>query len=502
MRAGQPRTQNRSVDRRQETNRTRRGARVRLGSALLSLALAVAWSLGAPPLDTGAGATEADDLATAPATLGRTAALDPAGLRAMALARGFAPLPPVPPVRPALVALGRSLAFDKVLSGNRDISCMTCHHPSLGTGDGRRLSVGTGGVGLGPQREAGTGPGRGLTIGRNSPPLYNLHGLEALFLDGRVARVDGDYLTPAGERLGEEMRAAFEFGALSALPLFPVLERDEMRGYGGNELSALPADRPEQIWGALMTRLGGIAEYRAMFEAAYPGTPFEEMTFAHASNAIAGFIVAEFTLVDTPWDRFLAGDLAAMNPSQLRGAARFLDLACSECHSGPALSDGEFHNVALAQFGSGLGDGETGTDDYGRYRVTGAPDDRYAFRTPGLRNVELTGPYGHAGQFTELDDFIAHYSRSAEALRAFGSDLDDEHAATLLDNADAVIATRDPLLEGVEFDETVVADLVAFMSALTDVSALDLSHTVPAAVPSGLPVAETDRGRTGGTRPP
>ena len=84
------------------------------------------------------------------------------------------------------------------------------------------------------------------------------------------------------------MARAFEFGALSALPLFPVLSREEMRAADGNELADVKDKQPQQVWKALMDRLGRIPEYRRMFEAAYPGTRFAQMNFAHASNAIAG----------------------------------------------------------------------------------------------------------------------------------------------------------------------------------------------------------------------
>src|SRR5919112_3251539 len=73
-------------------------------------------------------------------------------VRQLAQARGMVPLPAPPAVRPALARLGQALAFDRVLSGNRDIACSTCHLPSFGTGDGRSLSVGQGAVGFGPGR--------------------------------------------------------------------------------------------------------------------------------------------------------------------------------------------------------------------------------------------------------------------------------------------------------------------------------------------------------------
>lgn len=455
----------------------------------------VGSSLPPPPLDEGVrggpanladpGAWDDATAAERRRTLARAQRI-----RRTALEMGFAPLAPPPPVRPELVELGRMLAFDPELSGNRDIACMTCHSPGLGTGDGRRLSIGTGGTGLGPERRLAGG----VTIGRNSPPLFNLHASQSLFLDGRVALGDDGYLTPAGGALTDVMTQAFEFGALSALPLFPVLARDEMRGFGGNELATLPSDDPPAVWDALMGRLRSVPGYVRLFESAYPGVEMEDMTFAHAANAIAGFIVSELASTSTPWDAFLAGDLSALTPSQLAGADRFLELACSECHSGPALTDGEFHNVALAQIGPGLGDGVGGRDDYGRYRVTGDPDQMYAFRTPPLRNVELTAPYGHGGQFQELSDFVAHYGDSAAKLREYGGELSS--GLVPLDNADAVLATRDPLLDGVELSPEVVAQLTEFMRALTDPAARELSSLAPPAVPSGLPVAGLEEGGT------
>jgi cytochrome c peroxidase len=81
-----------------------------------------------------------------------------------------------------------------------------------------------------------------------------------------------------------------------------------MRAFSGNELAAIPDEDMRRVWAGIMVRLGAIPEYRKMFEAAYPGTPFERMTFAHASNAIAGFLVDRLHFNQSPWDRFLAGD--------------------------------------------------------------------------------------------------------------------------------------------------------------------------------------------------
>jgi cytochrome c peroxidase len=94
-------------------------------------------------------------------------------VRVLAAGRGIGPLSRPAPVRPDLVRLGQALAFDKILSGNRDISCMTCHLPAFATGDGRSLAIGQGATGLGPGRSHADG----AFIPRNSPPTFNLFAL-------------------------------------------------------------------------------------------------------------------------------------------------------------------------------------------------------------------------------------------------------------------------------------------------------------------------------------
>lgn len=319
--------------------------------------------------------------------------------------------------------------------------------------------------------------------------MFNLHAVRRLTWDGRIFRdANGIVRTPGG-LLPLAMRQTFEFGALSAQPMFPVLSRPEMRASAGNELAAIPDTRPQDIWRLLMTRIGNNAEYRSMFEQAYPGQRFDSMTFAHASNAIGGFIADRLAFADTPWDRFLAGDNGAMSEAQLRGAGNFLRGRCAICHNGPALTDGKFHNVALAQIGPGFGDGVGGRDDFGRMRVTRNPAERYAFRTPPLRNVELTAPYGHDGAIVGLRSFVDHYSQSDVKLRAYNAgQLEPALRGTLLPTAADILATRDPLLSVIVLPPEVVDDITEFLKALTDPAARDLRHLVPARVPSGLPV--------------
>jgi cytochrome c peroxidase len=416
--------------------------------------------------------------------------MDPATprlIRELAAARGVVRFERPAPVRSALVQLGQALAFDKILSGNHDVSCTSCHLPAFSTGDGRSLSIGTGGAGFGPAR---THP-NGTLIPRNAPAMFNLGALRHMFWDGRVeVGDDGKLHTPAGAQLTPAMTKVFEFGALSAQPMFPVLARTEMRGESGNELAAIPDDSADLIWAALMKRLGAIPEYRKMFEAAYPGVKFDDMDFAYASNAIAGFIVDQMTFTNTPWDRFLAGDDDALSPQQLEGAEAFLVARCSTCHNGSTFSDDKFHDVAVVQLGPGEGNGASLDDDYGRMNVTGDPADKYRFRTTPLRNVELTAPYGHDGAYTTLRSFIEHYSESDKKLLDFDPKELDASLQTMLvtSNREDILANRDTLLTGVVLTPDVVDKLLSYMSALTDDAARDLSHVTPATVPSGLPV--------------
>ncbi|MBI1967308.1 MAG: cytochrome-c peroxidase, partial [Gemmatimonadetes bacterium] len=120
---------------------------------------------------------------------------------------GVIPIGPMPAQDPALVELGQALMFDKILSGNRDVSCATCHHPALHTGDGLSLPIGVGGTGLGPTRRQGVGQhGQGVLpfVGRSAPNVFNRGQPEwtTMFWDARVSgtRAAG-FTTPAGSAL-------------------------------------------------------------------------------------------------------------------------------------------------------------------------------------------------------------------------------------------------------------------------------------------------------------
>jgi cytochrome c peroxidase len=142
----------------------------------------------------------------------------------------------------------------------------------------------------------------------------------------------------------------------------------------------------------------------------------------------------------------------------------------------------------------GPGKDESGLD-YGRYLETGDPQDKFAFRTPPLRNVALTGPWMHNGAYTRLEDAVRHHFNAAEYLADYtGEHLPEQFKQTLQNDAELIaeiMATLDPLLvsepeiSSEEFDQ-----LMAFLLAQTSPSALNLAYLVPDTVPSGLPIRE------------
>ncbi len=326
-----------------------------------------------------------------------------ANLRQALEEAGVEPLDPgnVLPMNDPKVVLGQTLFFDRALSGNEDISCATCHHPGFGSSDGLSLPVGVGGDGLGPGRELGEGR---HFIPRNSPEIFN-RGATAwttMFWDNRVSGGVGNFYSPAGPELPWQLESV-----LAVQAMFPVTSAEEMRGSPGESEIAGLKTLPE-VWGALTARLLYYDEYERLLDAAYPGTPIQDYRFFHMANAIAAFEVAAFTKKDTPFDAYVEGDDNALNSEQKRGAALFFGEAnCSSCHNGPLLTDQQTHVLATPQLGPGKG--EVKPLDIGRALETGADADMYAFRTPPLRNVELTSPYMHSGAYTTLREAIQHH---------------------------------------------------------------------------------------------
>ena len=415
--------------------------------------------------------------------------IDPSALRELMVSRGAAV--PDPGVVPAMddpkVKLGQALYFDKLVSGNQDIACSTCHHPLFGTSDGLPTAIGVGGNNIGPNR---TLSGEGSIIPRNSPDIFNrgLSEWRTMFWDARVSAVSGYFATPAGGNLPEGIDSV-----LAAQAMFPPTSRDEMRGHTGeNELGDVADSDLNDVWDGIAARLIAIEEYQAMFAEAFPAVTLDESGFEHAANAIAAFEVAAFTKLDTPYDAFLNGDDDALNEQELRGAELFFGEAnCASCHSGSLLTDQESHCIASPQLGPGK-DESTG-DDFGRELETKSADDRYAFRTPPLRNVELTGPFMHSGAYATLEEVVRHHMRPEETLRAYtGANLPSSHRNSVLNEEelldDMVGYLSTDLGDCSSMGDAEVDALVAFLKSMTDPSARDMSDLVPFSVPSGLSI--------------
>jgi cytochrome c peroxidase len=399
-----------------------------------------------------------------------------------------------PSFSPDLILLGEALFWDPEISGNRDISCATCHHSLFATGDGLSVSVGTLGRGLGNERTLAV---RRRFIPRNAPPIFNLGYAEwkVMFWDGRVSGdLENGFESPASTRLPDGLH-----NLLAAQGMFPVTSREEMRGDFGdkdifgkpNELATIPDWDVPAIWQAIMKRLLAIPAYQELFSSAYPDLQIEELGFEHAANALAAYQAAVFTFEDSPFDRYISGDLNALTEEQRNGAILFFGKAgCATCHAGGLLTDQRFHNMGVPLVGHGKG--RERPLDLGRARETGNDCDRYAFRTPPLRNVALTGPWMHNGAFTTLEGAVRHHLEGAASLLAYDpAQLLPALQETCIEDPvilNEVLATLDEQSGEVALTDDEIHEIMIFLEAFTSPSALDLRHTIPTTVPSGLTV--------------
>lgn len=411
---------------------------------------------------------------------------------------------------PAKAELGRMLFFDKILSGNLNISCATCHHPLAGTGDGLSLPVGEGGAGLGVTRNTGFGSDAvHERVPRNAPPVFNLGAREfgRMFHDGRV---EEDPMEPSGFRspAGDQLPDGLD-NVLAVQAMFPVTSAAEMAGQAGENALADAAfagrlSGPGGVWALLAENLQAVPQYLDYFKAAYPDEihTAEDISFVHAANAIAAFEASAWRFDDSPFDRYLRGSRGAMSLQARSGMALFYGKArCSSCHSGVFQTDQAFHAIAMPQTGPGKGDNLDGyfdgLDDFGRERVTGDPEDRFRFRTPTLRNVALTAPYGHTGAYDSLEAVVRHHLDPVAALYRYTGSQSTLPPRPDLDALDGIVM-GDPVrkaaiaasneLRPVKLSKREIQALLEFLHALTDPAAMDMRRDVPAGVPSGLPV--------------
>lgn len=398
-----------------------------------------------------------------------------------------------------LTRLGRDLFFDPILSGDQNISCGTCHHPEFAMTDGRVLPIGAGGQGLGESRafrkliRLPEGAGESMTvinpfvdtfIPRNSPTVINSALLRGQFWDGRVERAAD---AEAVDTLEDAINDLDLTDPLTAQVLFPITSQHEMAGVALGEFS------PMVIRLILLERLRANQEYTERFAAAFD-SPI--ITLRRMAEAVAAF-ERQLIFTESPWDHYVAGDAAALSEGEKRGALLFFGalnrgVNCASCHSGDLFTDQEFHNLLVPQLGPGKDNGLDGSDDFGRANVSFDYRDQYRFRTPSLRNVELTPPYFHSGAYGSLEAVIWHH---ADPWRANILYEPDEHLPRAFQ--DQVLAydferqahsVAGGIGAGMPINAAEAADLAAFLRSLTDPAARDLSHITPAAAPSGLPL--------------
>ncbi|QJW83906.1 c-type cytochrome [Ramlibacter terrae] len=171
-------------------------------------------------------------------------------------------------------------------------------------------------------------------------------------------------------------------------------------GPGGARRRAAPPPEHARL-PAAATRLAALAGYRALFAKAYPGEPINVDTIAKAMAVFQRSVISN----DSAFDRWLAGDTQALTPEQYRGFKVFSDPAkgnCAACHSGGNFTDNGFHNVGLK------------TADPGRFNIRKVAAMKGAFKTPTLRDIELTAPYFHNGAAETLRDVVEYYNRGGE----------------------------------------------------------------------------------------
>jgi len=146
----------------------------------------------------------------------------------------------------------------------------------------------------------------------------------------------------------------------------------------------------------LTKELAAIPEYREMFESSYPGEGITKDTIAKAIASYERTVVSN----DSPFDRWLKGESGAMSEAAIRGFELFKGKAnCAACHSGFNFSDRGFHNIGLPD-----------NNDAGRYAIIPVEVLKGAFKTPTLRDISLTAPYMHNGQYKTLQEVVDHYN--------------------------------------------------------------------------------------------
>ena len=308
------------------------------------------------------------------------------------------------PITPAKTNLGKMLFWDPILSGDKDVACVSCHHPDFGYAEDLDISIGSNGVGLGSTRHFQTPNTIGF-VKRNAHTVLNtaFNGM-----DGK-----GDY-DPANAPMFWDLRKK----TLELQSLEPIKSLEEMRGHHFTDSTALDS---------VVARLKNIEEYRQLFKFAF-GSELS-INADNIGKALATF-ERTLTATNSRFDGFDRGDKNILSDLEKTGMQLFQSVGCSNCHSGPMFSDYQLHVLSVP-------DNPKSPYDKGA-------DDKYAFRTPSLRNLKFTAPYMHSGRFTNLEQVIEFYDVAADGRSANPNvkreDIDPKVRQLKIQNVEAIMA--------------------------------------------------------------
>ena len=332
---------------------------------------------------------------------------------------------------PEKVALGKLLFFDPVLSGNKDVACATCHHPDNGYAEFRDISIGVNGRGLGSRRIFNSP--NDIPFGRR-----NAHTILNTAFNG--INTDDQYDPETAPMFWDVRAQSLEIQALE-----PIKNFDEMRGHVHTE---------EAVLDMVVERLKAIPAYRQLFEDAFGEK--EAVNATNLGKAIAAF---ERTLVtnNSRFDQYMRGDRDAISLAEKDGFELFKKAGCANCHSGPMFSDFKTHVLGVPE-NSKLSAPDSGFNE------------RFAFRTPTLRNLRFTAPYMHNGSLKSLQEVLEFY----EDL-SFGKSRNPLVSAEQFDT----------LVQDIELSVKEMAPIISFFNTLNDPN---FDKEIPESVPSGLPV--------------
>ncbi|WP_105172785.1 cytochrome-c peroxidase [Pseudoalteromonas sp. T1lg24] len=408
----------------------------------------------------------------------------------------------LPNIEQPIAQLGMQLFYAKSLSGNIDTACVSCHHPFLGGGDDLALPIGVDAVEqnlLGPGREhmpSAAHADGGPTVPRNAPSTFNIAFYnKVMFHDGRVESLDTQWAlngsnqsirTPDSQFNTKDNVAGANLAAAQAR--FPVTSTEEMRGFNYAAGQSNQVLR-EQLTSRLKGETNELAHnewFNAFlngFEADINDVDINQLiTFDNIAFALGEFQRSQI-LINSPWHNFVEGDDSALTEQQLQGAKLFYTsyenggFNCASCHSGDFMTDESFHVIAMPQIGRGKGNGLTGDEDFGRFRETNEENDRFAFRTPHLTNIEVTFPYGHSGAFLTLEAVVKHHLNPALSIANYdptelqpGLQTNNWLANTekALHQLTQLQATGESKLQAVDYTEQQISAVVAFLKAQTD----------------------------------